>query len=219
ENLPLGEYQLTYRKNDRAAYTFCMCPGGLVVNSASEKGGVVTNGMSYFKRDLKNANSAVAVSLTPTDFNGDWRKAVKFQEDLEHSAFLAGGGDYKAPFTTVGAFLGGTFKLGGVAPSFTNGVKEAPLNKLMPPFMTKLIAEALPIFSRRVSGFAAPDAVLTGFETRTSSPLRVLRGESRESLNISGVFPAGEGAGYAGGIVSAAADGLKTALAVTEKYL
>ena len=218
KNLPKGEYQLSLRKNDRGVYTFCMCPGGVVVNAASEENSVVTNGMSYYQRDLKNANSALAVSVNPQDFDNDWKRAVDFQKKLERNAFEAAGKNYSAPFCTVGQFLGKSNKTGEVIPSFTNGVENCDLKALMPDFMKEMILEAIPVFNNRLKGFSSDDAVMTGFETRTSSPVRILRGEDFQSLGMQGVYPIGEGAGYAGGIISAAIDGIKIALRITDKY-
>ncbi len=216
KNLPVGEYQLSERKNNRGVYTFCMCPGGVVVNAASEENTVVTNGMSYYKRDLENANSALAVSVFGDDFNNDWKKAVEFQRKLEKSAFEAGGKSYKAPFCTVGEFLGRGRQKSTVKPSFTTGVENVNLRKLCPDFMADMLELGLNTFNRRLNGFSSDDAVMTGFETRTSSPVRIVRDEAMQAVDKKGVYPLGEGAGYAGGIVSAAVDGIRGAMSFLE---
>ncbi len=219
--LPVGEYQLSYRENGRGVYTFCMCPGGLVVPSSSSEGTVVTNGMSEYRRDRKNANAAVAVSVTPQDFGTHPMDGVRFQSSLETSAFRLGGGDYRAVGTTVGEFLkgGAGLSLGRVEPSYALGVTACSPDKVFPPFVTEMLRKGLLKFDRKLHGFAAPDSVLTGVETRTSSPLRILRdGESMESISASGIYPCGEGAGYAGGIMSAAVDGLRVAQKIISVY-
>ena len=216
KNLPVGEYQLSERRDGRGVYTFCMCPGGVVVNAASEENTVVTNGMSYYKRDLDNANSALVVSVSPENFNNDWKKAVEFQRDLEKKAFIAGGKSFRAPFCTVGEFLGKGKTRTDVQPSFTTGVENVNLRKLCPQFMADMLELGLCTFNRRIKGFSSDDAVMTGFETRTSSPVRIVRDESMQALSREGVYPLGEGAGYAGGIISAAVDGIKGAMALLE---
>lgn len=216
-----GEYTLSDTTGARGVYTFCMCPGGEVVTAASEEGGVVVNGMSYHARDGKNSNAAVAVSVSPADVGGTVRGAIDFQRDIERAAFRAGGNDYFAPVQTVGDFLAGTR---GTAPSriqptYGGGrVCTADLHEILPPFVTKTLAAGLVSFDKKLSGYAVPDAVLTGVESRTSSPVRMLRGEERTACGHAHIYPVGEGAGYAGGITSAALDGLRSALALMARY-
>ncbi|AQS58857.1 NAD(P)/FAD-dependent oxidoreductase [Desulforamulus ferrireducens] len=216
-----AEYKLAYHSpNGRSAYTFCMCPGGMVVAAASESGGVVTNGMSEHARNAENANSALLVGVTPADFASDHPLAgVEFQRQWEQKAFALGGGNYHAPAQLVGDFLADrpSQSLGQVAPSYRPAVKLAELKECLPYYVTETLREAIVEFDKKLKGFAHPEAVLTGVETRSSSPIRMERNEQRES-NISGLYPAGEGAGYAGGIISAAVDGLKVAEAVAEKF-
>ena len=216
----VGEYQLSYRKGNRGVYTFCMCPGGVVVPASSVADTVVTNGMSEFARDQVNANAALVVSVDRDDFGVRPQDPIRFQERLEHSAFLAGGGNYRAPVQTVGRFLnhrsGADF--GRVTPSYSLGVTPASLDDILPSFVTAMMREGLMQFQRRLPGFAAEDAVLTGVETRTSSPVRMTRGDRLESISVSGVYPCGEGAGYAGGIMSAAVDGIRVAQEIMKKY-
>ena len=218
--LPVGEYQLSLRKGERAVYTFCMCPGGLVVPAASEEGGVVVNGMSHFARNEKNANSALVVSVDSKDFGPGVLDGMQFQRRLEQAAFAAGGGDFTAPVQDVGSFLAGKpgWKQGRVAPSYARGVAGADLSALFPAQVTSMLADGLQAFERRISGFSAPDALLTGVETRTSSPVRILRGENLQADKMPGLYPCGEGAGYAGGIMSAAVDGLRCALSLMGEY-
>ncbi len=218
--LPPGEYQLSLREGGRAVYTFCMCPGGLVVPAASEEGGVVTNGMSEYKRDRANANAALAVSVGPEDFGGHPLDGMRFQRELERRAFLAGGGDYRAPAATADAFLEGKagLHMGKVAPSYALGVTAADFDQLLPGFVSGMLRKGLAAFGKKLPGFAAPDTVLTGVETRTSSPIRILRDESYQSPAARGFYPCGEGAGYAGGIMSAAVDGLRAAAAIIAEY-
>ncbi|MDB5371183.1 MAG: hypothetical protein JWP20_2741 [Roseomonas sp.] len=205
----------------RTVYSFCMCPGGTVVAAASEPGRVVTNGMSQYSRAERNANAAIVVSVTPEDYPGGVLAGIEFQRRLEELAYVAGGSDYRAPAQTVGDFLAGrpSASLGEVVPSYKPGVVPADLAACMPGFVVAAIREALPAFDRQLKGYARPDAVLTGVETRTSSPVRVRRGEEGHSVNTRGLFPAGEGAGYAGGILSAGVDGIKTAEAVARSLL
>lgn len=217
--LPKGEYQLSLRQGNRAVYTFCMCPGGTVVAAASETGGVVTNGMSSSRRDGKNANAALVVSVDSVDFGSEPLAGIAFQRELEQAAFAAGSGDYHAPYQTVGAFRDGARCLPGrVAPSYPAGVVPYPLERLLPKAVTSMLRTGLSAFDRRLPGFGSADALLTGVETRTSSPVRILRDESMQAEGTAGVYPAGEGAGYAGGIVSAAVDGLRAAEAVAGRY-
>ncbi len=217
--LPKGEYQLSDTTGARGVYTFCMCPGGSVVAAASEENTVVVNGMSRHARDGKNANSALVVSVSPEDFNNDFKQAITFQRQLEKSAFIAGGSTYKAPCQTVGRFMsrreGYDFKR--VEPTYPIGVVGADFDKVLPKFVTDSMRRSLPILDKKINGFAADDTVLTGVETRTSSPARIVRGEDYQS-NIKGLYPAGEGAGYAGGIMSAAVDGVRIAQYICQNY-
>jgi uncharacterized protein len=218
-----ADYMLTYRseKTGRSAYSFCMCPGGTVVAAASEKGMVVTNGMSEFARDKQNANSALVVSVTPEDFGSAHPLAgMEYQRMWERKAFEAGGSNYSAPVQLVGDFLSGkaSSKLGGVKPSYTPGVKLTDLHLCLPDYVTSTIKEALKVFDNKIRGFARRDALMTGVETRTSAPIRIVRKENMESENIENFYPIGEGAGYAGGIISAAVDGIKTAERIIGRY-
>lgn len=219
--LGAAEYALSDTTGERGVYTFCMCPGGEVVTAASETGGVVVNGMSRHARDGRNSNAAVAVSVTPADVGGRVEDSVAFLRALEKSAYLAGGGDYFAPVQTVGDFLAGTAgtQPSRILPTYGGGrVRMADLHRVLPPFVTGALEAGLRSFDRKLHGFAVPDAVLTGVETRTSSPLRILRGENRVAVGYHRIYPAGEGAGYAGGITSAALDGLHTALAIMARF-
>lgn len=218
--LPHGEYQLSLRQGERAVYTFCMCPGGSVVAAASEQGGVVTNGMSLYKRDGKNANSALVVSVSPSDYGSEPLDGVHFQQHLECAAFAAGASSYRAPCQTVGDFMdgSGSFHMGRVSPTYPIGVTPCNLATLFPQYVTNMLRSGLLVFDKKLHGFAARDAVMTGVETRTSSPVRITRAENFETSRVSGLYPAGEGAGYAGGIMSAAVDGLRTAEAIMARY-
>lgn len=215
--LGAADYKLAaHFDNVRSAYTFCMCPGGMVVAAASEPGRVVTNGMSEFARDGKNANAALLVGVEPRDFGSAHPLAgMYFQRRLEEAAFRAGGGDYRAPAQLVGDFLKKQVStaVGNVNPSYRPGVRFADLSAVLPDFVTETMRRAIVEMDGKLRGFAAADAVLTGVETRSSSPIRIMRDEHFEA-NIKGLYPCGEGAGYAGGIVSSAVDGLKTCLAV-----
>ena len=216
-----GEYHLSDTRMGRGVYTFCMCPGGQVVAAASEAGGVVVNGMSRHARDGKNANSAVLVSVRPEDYGNDPRAAIALQRKLERDAFLAGGGDYYAPFQTVGDFLEGISKStpADIQPTYRDGkVRAARLDGILPDFVTEELRYGLGCFDKKISGFACPDAILTGVETRSSAPLRILRGELLTALGHDRIYPCGEGAGYAGGISSAALDGVRVALALMERF-
>ena len=209
----------------RSVYSFCMCPGGTVVAAASEPGRLVTNGMSQYSRAERNANAGIVVGLKEDDFvpyGGSGPLAgIAFQRHWEERAFVAGGGDYHAPAQRVGDFLAGraSTALGSVVPSYKPGVRPTDLAACLPDFAVAAIREALPAFERRIRGFAMEDAVMTGVETRTSSPVRIPRGADGHSLNTAGLFPAGEGAGYAGGILSAGVDGIRTAEAVALSVL
>jgi uncharacterized FAD-dependent dehydrogenase len=191
-----------------------MCPGGTVVAAASEPGGVVTNGMSQYSRAERNANAAIVVELRPDeDYPGDVLAGMELQRRLEQRAYELGGGTYQAPGQLVGDFLASrpSVAFGEVIPSFVPGVHLTDLSDLLPPDVTAAIREALPVFEKQIAGFARPDAVLTAVETRTSSPIRIRRGDDGQSINTRGLYPAGEGAGYAGGILSAGIDGIKAA--------
>ncbi len=215
--LGAADYKLVHHcANGRSVYSFCMCPGGQVVAATSEPGRVVTNGMSQYERSGKNANSGIVVGITPADYPGDALAGIAFQRQLEARAFDLGGGTYEAPGQLVGDFLAGrpSTELGKVKPSYKPGVHLGDLSESLPDYAIAAIREAIPAFDQKLKGFAMNDALLTGVETRTSSPIRIKRGEDYQSLNTSGLYPAGEGAGYAGGILSAAVDGIKVAEAV-----
>jgi uncharacterized FAD-dependent dehydrogenase len=218
-DLGAADYKLVHHcKNGRSVYSFCMCPGGTVVASTSEKGCVVTNGMSQYSRNERNANSGIVVGISPEDFLSDNPLAgIDLQRELESRAFVLGGSNYDAPGQLVGDFLKGrpSTKLGSVQPSYTPGVHLTDLSSMLPDYAIEAIREALPMFERKIKGFAMNDAVLTGVETRTSSPVRIKRNNSDyQSISTKGLYPAGEGAGYAGGILSAAVDGIEVAEAV-----
>jgi hypothetical protein len=250
--LGAADYKLVHHAaNGRAVYSFCMCPGGTVVAATSEPGRVVTNGMSQYSRNERNANAGMVVGIDPPDYPQDtaaWVAAygeadgtryaeqartltaqqkthplagVVFQRQLESRAFEVGGQTYDAPAQRVGDFLAGqpSAALGSVEPSYKPGVKLVDLAQVLPDFAVTAMREALPVFGRKIKGYDMPDAVLTGVETRTSSPLRITRGADFQSLNVRGLYPAGEGAGYAGGILSAGVDGIKVAEAVAQELL
>ena len=216
-----ADYQLFYKTGGRTAYSFCMCPGGVVVASASEPESIVTNGMSYFARDKENANSAFVVSVEPGDFGSSHALAgMEFQRVWERKAYQAGGGKGAAPAQRLADFMEARVStaFGSVKPSYTGNVSFADLNECLPGFVTAPMKEAVTYFDRRLKGFAMGDAVLTGVETRTSSPVRMIRGDTLEAIGIGGLYPAGEGAGYAGGIVSAAVDGMRVAEQIIRTY-
>ncbi len=217
-DLGAAAYSLSHHcANGRTVYSFCMCPGGTVVAAASEPNRVVTNGMSQYSRNERNANSGFVVGIGLEDYPSDHPLAgIALQRDLESAAFVAGGGDYFAPGQLVGDFLAGrpSTALGSVTPSYRPGVRPTDLARIMPDYVIEAMREALPVFGRRIPRYDDPEAVLTGVETRTSSPIRITRGADLQSLNVRGLFPAGEGAGYAGGILSAGVDGIKVAEAV-----
>lgn len=217
-NLPVAEYKLSCHLEDgRGVYTFCMCPGGTVVAAASEPGGVVVNGMSNFARNGDNANSAVLSNVTPADLPGDDVLAgVELQRACERAAFELGGGAYKAPAQLLGDFLANAPSTAGgsVAPTYPRGVTWGSVDACLPPYVASALRAGIPQLSRRMRCFGQADAVLTGVETRSSAPVRIARGDGRQSLNVAGLFPCGEGAGYAGGIMSAATDGITTSQAV-----
>ena len=219
--LGAADYKLVHHcGNGRSVYSFCMCPGGQVVAAASEAGGVVTNGMSQYSRAERNANAALVVDVDPQDFPGDAKAnplaGIDFQRQWEAAAFAAGGGTYAAPAQKVGDFLAGrpSSELGSVQPSYTPGIRLTDLASCLPGYVVEALREALPAFDRQIRGFAMADALMTGVETRTSSPVRIVRGEDFASVNTRGLYPGGEGAGYAGGILSAAVDGIRLAEAV-----
>jgi uncharacterized FAD-dependent dehydrogenase len=221
--LGAADYKLVHHAtNGRDVYSFCMCPGGTVVAATSEEGRVVTNGMSQYSRSERNANAGIVVGITPEkDYPDGPLAGVAFQRKWESAAFVAGGGTYAAPAQRVGDFLAGraSTSLGSVVPSYTPGVLPTDLAPCLPEFATVAIREALKRFGCQIRGFDMADAVLTGVETRTSSPIRIKRDETFQSLNTKGLFPAGEGAGYAGGILSAGVDGIKVAEAVAQSVL
>jgi uncharacterized FAD-dependent dehydrogenase len=215
--LGAADYKLVHHaSNGRSVYSFCMCPGGTVVAATSEPGCVVTNGMSQYSRNERNANAGIVVDVTPADYPGDPLAGIEFQRHWEGLAFAAGGGTYAAPGQLVGDFLAGrpSTAFGTVLPSYRPGVHLTDLSGCLPDYAIAAIREALPAFDRQIKGFAMADAVLTGVETRTSSPIRIRRDEGFQSLNTRGLYPAGEGAGYAGGILSAGVDGIRVAEAV-----
>ncbi|BCL77060.1 hypothetical protein JHS3_27960 [Jeongeupia sp. HS-3] len=216
--LGAADYKLVHHaSNGRTVYSFCMCPGGTVVAATSEPGRVVTNGMSQYSRNERNANSGFVVGITPADYPGGVLAGIEFQRQLEAKAFEMGGGDYNAPGQLVGDFMANkaSTELGGVAPSYTPGVTLTNLADALPAYAIEAMREAIPAFERQIKGYSMHDAMLTGVETRTSAPLRITRDkENYQSLNVRGLFPAGEGAGYAGGILSAGVDGIEIAEAV-----
>ncbi|MDD2660418.1 MAG: hypothetical protein PHY54_12195, partial [Methylococcales bacterium] len=212
--LGAADYKLVHHcRNGRAVYSFCMCPGGTVVAATSEAGHVVTNGMSQYSRNERNANSGIVVGVTPDDYPGGPLAGIDFQRCLEANAFKLGGETYQAPGQLVGDFLANrpSSAFGSVLPSYTPGVHLGDLGAALPDYAIAAIREALPAFDKKIKGFAMNDAVLTGVETRTSSPVRIKRNAQYQSINTRGLYPAGEGAGYAGGILSAAVDGIKAA--------
>jgi len=216
--LGAADYKLVHHgKNGRSVYSFCMCPGGTVVAATSEPGRVVTNGMSQYSRNERNANAAIVVSITPEDYPGSPLAGIDFQQHWESRAYELGGSNYDAPGQLVGDFIANrpSTAFGSVMPSYQPGVHLGDLNSALPDYAIDAIREALPAFDRQIKGFAMNDAVLTAVETRTSSPIRIKRHDDTcQSINTTGLFPAGEGAGYAGGILSAAVDGIKVAEAV-----
>ncbi len=220
--LGAADYKLVHHaSNGRDVYSFCMCPGGTVVAATSEEGRVVTNGMSQYSRNERNANAGIVVGITPDDYPGGPLAGIAFQRHWESAAFIAGGSTYAAPAQRVGDFIAGrpSTSLGSVIPSYKPGVKPTDLSPCLPEYAITAIREALTAFGGQIRGFDMADAVLTGVETRTSSPIRIKRDETFQSLNTRGLFPAGEGAGYAGGILSAGVDGIKVAEAVATSVL
>jgi hypothetical protein len=220
--LGAADYKLVHHcGNGRSVYSFCMCPGGTVVAASSEPGGVVTNGMSQYSRNERNANSAIVVGITPEDYPGSPLAGIDFQRHWEQQAFVLGGSNYDAPGQLVGDFLARrpSTELGKVLPSYTPGVRLGDVTACLPDYAVAAIREALPEFDKQIKGFAMADALLTGVETRTSSPIRITRNDRYQSINTQGLYPAGEGAGYAGGILSSAVDGIKVAEAVALSIL
>ena len=225
-SLGAAEYALSDTKGERGVYTFCMCPGGEVVAAASECGGVVVNGMSSYARDGENSNSAIAVSVHPDDFeavNGSLALgAIEYQRRIERAAYAAGGGDYSVPIQTVGDFMSGKSgtQPNTVMPTYMGGkgFETASMDDILPDYVTKSLRYGLLSFDRKIHGFAMNEALLSGAETRTSAPVRILRGEDMRALGMGSIYPCGEGAGYAGGITSAAVDGIKTALAIASCF-
>ena len=218
--LGAAEYQLAFRTSSgRSVYSFCMCPGGTVIGSSSEENSVVTNGMSQYARSGTNANSAIVAEVFPEDYGQDSMDGFLFQRKWEQNAYLMGGANYNAPVQLVGDFLAGNAEsvIGDVKPSYLPGYKIGNLRQALPPQIVKSIIEALPVFNGKIKGFSMPDAILTGVETRTSSPLRILRGDDLQSTSCRGLYPVGEGSGYAGGIMSSAIDGIKAAEKIIEK--
>ncbi len=212
-----ADYKLVHHaKNGRSVYSFCMCPGGTVVAATSESNRVVTNGMSQYSRNERNANAGIVVGITPDDFPGGPLAGIEFQRQIESKAFTLGGSNYEAPGQLVGDFLQGktSTEFGSVIPSYKPGVHLTDLAESLPAYAIEAIREAIPAFEKKIKGFSMHDAVLTGVETRTSSPLQIKRGPNYQSINTQGLYPAGEGAGYAGGIMSAGIDGIKVAEAI-----
>lgn len=221
KGLPAADYKAVSTLSDRRVFTFCMCPGGYVMAASSERGGVVTNGMSDRARDGENANSALMVQLRYSDFPHDGITAgIDYQRALERKAFALGGGDYRAPAQTVGDFLkgGDGGKAGAVIPTYPRGVTFAPLTELFPRYVTDPLKAAIKDIGKRIRGFDAADGILTAAETRFTSPLRFLRDDTFQSVSVRGVYPCGEGSGYSGGITSSAADGIRIAEALYAKY-
>ncbi|WP_114689830.1 NAD(P)/FAD-dependent oxidoreductase [Polynucleobacter necessarius] len=222
ELIGAADYKLVHHaKNGRSVYSFCMCPGGTVVAATSEPNRVVTNGMSQYSRNERNANAGIVVGITPEDYPGGPLAGVEFQRAIESKAFELGGGTYEAPGQLVGDFLADkpSTQFASVLPSYKPGVHLTDLADSLPAYAIEAIREAIPVFEKQIKGFSMKDAVLTGVETRTSSPLRITRGANYQSLNIKGLYSAGEGAGYAGGILSAGVDGITVAEAVALDYL
>lgn len=220
-SLPAADYKLVSHAHERTVFTFCMCPGGVVIPAASEDGGVVTNGMSLYARDGVNSNSALMVQMRPEDFgSSDLFAGMRFQREIERRAYAAAGGGYRAPVQLYKDFAVGRVSsgFGEVLPTYSAGVGLVPLAEVLPRVAVEALQAAIPDMDRRLKGFACPDAVLTGVETRFSSPLKILRGESGESVSLRGFYPCGEGSGYSGGITSSAADGLRIAEKIFEKY-
>jgi len=221
-SLGAAEYKLVHHaSNGRSVYSFCMCPGGTVVAATSEAGRVVTNGMSQYSRNERNANAGIVVGIDPRDFPGSPLAGIELQRQLESHAYVLGGSNYEAPGQLVGDFVAGrpSTGLGSVMPSYTPGVAIGDLSSALPGYAIEAMREAFPAFGQKIKGFDLHDAVLTGVETRTSSPIKMNRGDDLQSINVRGLYPAGEGASYAGGILSAGVDGIKVAEAVARSVL
>ena len=219
--LGAADYKLVHHANNgRSVYSFCMCPGGTVVAATSEENRVVTNGMSQYSRNERNANAGIVVGITPADYPGGPLAGIEFQRQLESHAFTLGGSNYEAPGQLVGDFVAGraSTKAGSVEPSYKPGVLMTDLASALPEYAISAMREAIPVFGKKIRGFDMHDAVLTGVETRTSSPLRMTRGDDFQSLNVKGLYPAGEGASYAGGILSAGVDGIEVAEALAKAF-
>jgi len=220
--LGAAEYKVVHHAgNGRSVYSFCMCPGGTVVAATSEAGRVVTNGMSQYSRNERNANAGIVVGIDPRDYPGDALAGIELQRQLESHAFVLGGGNYDAPGQLVGDFVAGrpSTGQGSVTPSYQPGVAMGDLSSALPGYAIEAMREALPVFGQKIKGFDMHDAVLTGVETRTSSPIRISRGDDLQSVNVRGLYPAGEGASYAGGILSAGVDGIRVAEALARSVL
>ena len=220
--LGAADYKLVHHAaNGRSVYSFCMCPGGTVVAATSEEGRVVTNGMSQYSRNERNANAGIVVGISPADYPDGPLAGIDFQRRLESHAFTLGGSNYEAPGQLVGDFVSGkaSTQLGSVEPSYKPGVLMTDLASALPDYAIAAMREAIPVFGKKIRGFDMHDAVLTGVETRTSSPIRMTRGEDFQSLNVRGLYPAGEGASYAGGILSAGVDGIEVAEAVARSLV
>ena len=220
--LGAADYKLVHHaSNGRSVYSFCMCPGGTVVAATSEPGRVVTNGMSQYSRNERNANAGIVVGIDPRDYPGHALAGLDLQRQLESHAYVLGGSDYRAPGQLVGDFVAGraSIALGSVEPSYTPGVTLGDLSSALPAYAIEAMREAFPAFGRKIKGFDTHDAVLTGVETRTSSPIKMSRGDDMQSVNVRGLYPAGEGASYAGGILSAGVDGIRVAEAVARQIL
>lgn len=222
--LKAADYKLVHQSKvlDRGIYSFCMCPGGVVVAAASEEGRLVSNGMSYHARDLENANSALVLTVGPEDFEGNSvLRGMEFQRHYEELAYKLGGANYNAPIQLVGDFLNNrkSTKVGSVNPSYKPGYEFADMRQCLPNYVIEALKEGIGSFDRKIKGYAMNDAVLTGIETRTSAPVRISRNENLESISLQGLYPCGEGAGFAGGIISAAVDGVKVAERIISKYM
>jgi uncharacterized FAD-dependent dehydrogenase len=220
--LGAADYKLVHHANNgRSVYSFCMCPGGTVVAATSEPGRVVTNGMSQYSRNERNANAGIVVGISPADYPGNALAGFEFQRALESHAYTLGGSNYQAPGQLVGDFIAGkpTSQLGSVEPSYKPGVLLGDLRSALPAYAIAAMREAIPVFGKKIRGFDMHDAVLTGVETRTSSPVKIARGDDFQSLNVKGLYPAGEGASYAGGILSAGVDGIEVAEALARHMI
>ena len=219
--LPTADYQLVSHAHERTVFTFCMCPGGVVIPAASEEGGVVVNGMSLHARDGRNSNSALMVQMRRSDFGADDLFAgVRFQREIERRAYLCGGSDYRAPVQLVGDFLRGrnSSAFGQLTPTYASGTAFAPMDEVLPEVACQALRAAIPDMAKRLKGFDCADAILTAAETRFSSPVRIVRGQDMQSVSLKNLYPCGEGSGYSGGITSSAADGLKVAGALYERF-